>query len=138
MTTTAYRKMSLFGPSAASRKCKSGEARKQERLTLLQQLRAVHIRRGQHALLARLLAGETATADDGHRIVELPPDIDPRCLGAVPGPLAKAGIIRSNGFVKSTRPKRHASPTQEWILADPAAAVAWLDSNPVDAEEASC
>jgi hypothetical protein len=106
------------------------EEKKQERLTLLRERRAIHVRRGQRALLARLLSGETATADYVYESVELPPSIDPRCLGAVPGSLARAGIIRSLGYIKSARPERHASPIQVWTLADRAAAVDWLAANP--------
>ena len=104
-----------------------GEARKRERLVLLRERRAIYVHRGQRALLARLLAADTATADDVYGSVELPPSIDPRCLGAVPGPLARAGIIRSLGYVKSAR---HASPIQVWTIADRADAVAWLAANP--------
>ncbi len=107
-----------------------GEARKQERHTLLRERRAVYVRRGQRALLGRLLATDTATADDVYESVELPPSIDPRCLGAVPGSLARAGIIRSLGYVKSARPERHASPIQVWTIADRAAAAVWLAANP--------
>jgi len=107
-----------------------GEARKQERHTLLRKRRAAYVRHGQRALLARLLAEGTATADDVYQSVELPPHIDPRCLGAVPGSLARAGIIRSLGYVKSSRPERHDSPIQVWALADQAEAVAWLAANP--------
>lgn len=108
----------------------SGEARKQERHTMLRERRAVYVRRAQRALLARLLASETATADDVYQSVELPPSIDPRCLGAVPGSLARAGIIRSLGYAKSARPERHASPIQVWTLANRTAAVTWLAENP--------
>ena len=107
-----------------------GEARKHERPTLLRERRAIYVRRSQRALLARLLDAETATADDVYESVELPPSIDSRCLGAVTGSLARAGVIRSPGYVKSARPERHASPIQVWTLADRAAAAAWLGANP--------
>ena len=107
-----------------------GKTRKQERHSLLRERRVVYVRRGQRALLNRLLCGETATADDVRDSVKLPLSIDPRCLGAVPGSLARAGIIRSLGYVKSARPERHASPIQVWAIADRAAAVAWLAANP--------
>ncbi|MCQ8205440.1 hypothetical protein NP569_24435, partial [Vibrio parahaemolyticus] len=57
-----------------------------------------------------LLAAGTATADDVRDAVELPPGVDPRCLGAVPGELADAGIIRATGYVRTTRPAAHARP----------------------------
>lgn len=112
----------------------NGEEKKQERLTLLRERRAIHVRRGQRALLARLLSAETATADDVYESVELPPNIDPRCLGAVPGSLSRAGIIRSLGYAKSERPERHASPIQVWELADRAAALSWLAEH-LDADQ---
>jgi hypothetical protein len=63
-------------------------------------------------------------------MVESPPGIDPRYLGTVPGPLARAGIITRVGFDRSCRPSRHASIVSLWALADRAAAVAWLDAHP--------
>ena len=108
----------------------AGQARKQKRHLLLRERRALYVRRGQRALLARLLAAETATADDVYESVELPPSIAPRCLGAVPASLVRAGIIRSLGYVKSARPERHASPIQVWTLANQSEAVAWLAANP--------
>ena len=132
--TTIYHQQDLFAPTAAvssSRaECDDGEARKQKRLTAFQERRADYVRQGQRALLTCLLDKTTATADDVRPAVELPPSIDPRCLGAVPGVLAKAGIIRSLGYVKSNRPERHASPIQLWALADRAAAIEWLAANP--------
>lgn len=107
-----------------------GEARKRERHAMLRELRGVYVRRAQRVLLLRLLESETATADDVHESVELPPSIDPRCLGAVPGSLARAGIIRSLGYAKSARPERHASPIQVWTLTNQTAAVTWLAENP--------
>ena len=105
------------------------EARKQERHTLLRERRAIYVRCGQRALLARLLAADTATADDVYASVELPESIDPRCLGAVPSSLARAGIIRSLGYKKSARPERHASPIQVWTIADRTAAAVGLAAN---------
>lgn len=58
---------------------------------------------GRRAFLAALLAKGEATADDVYAAVDLPAGVDPRCLGAVPGPLARAGIIRAAGFNSSRR-----------------------------------
>ncbi len=107
-----------------------GEARKQDALALLQARRAPCVRRGRRALLTCLLAGETATADDIREVVELPPGIDPKLFGSVPGPLVRAGIIRSDGFVKSSRPEAHARPVTVWRLSDRAKAEQWLTANP--------
>ena len=135
--TTAFHQPTLAGlfevatsDDNGRREPTEGEARKQERHALMRECRAIYVRRGQRALLARLLAAKTATADDVYESVDLPPCIDPRCLGAVPGSLARAGIIRSLGYIKSARPQRHASPIQVWALADQAPAEAWLAANP--------
>lgn len=88
------------------------------------------IRRGQRVLLLTLLDRGTATADDVRAGIDLPDGIDPVCLGAVPTALARAGIIRRAGYVETTRPVAHARPVSVWVIADHAAAVAWLDSYP--------
>ena len=107
-----------------------GERRKRRKFSLLEARRNIYVNRGPRALLARLLSAGTATADDVIAAVTLPPEIDPRCLGAVPGPLARAGIIRSDGFVKSARPERHDSYIQLWTLADRDEAHRWLAMHP--------
>jgi hypothetical protein len=81
-------------------------------------------------MLEVLLRNGIATADDVRSAIELPPGIDPRCLGSVPGVLAYAKIIRAAGFVRSARPERHASWLQVWELADRAAAERWLLDHP--------
>ena len=75
------------------------------------------------------------TADDVRDRVKVPPGIDPRCLGAVPGPLARAGAIRSAGYAKSTRPETHARVLVAWRLADRAAAMRWLRDHPAPAAD---
>lgn len=108
-----------------------GEALKADLLALLETRRQVYIRRGRRAMLSAMLAGDgRATADDVRAAVELPPGIDPRCLGTVPGVLAYAKIIRATGFVRSARPERHASWLQVWELIDRAAAERWLADHP--------
>ena len=62
--------------------------------------------------------------------VELPPGLDAKLFGAVPGTLALAGIIERAGFAKTTRPVAHARPVTDWQLTDRAAAVAWLAEHP--------
>lgn len=109
---------------------REGERRKQAALGLLAERRAVLVRRGRRALLTVLLCQDTATADDVAEAVTVPDDLDPRWLGAVPGGLAKAGLIYGDGYVKSRRPQRHASILQVWKLADRSAALDWLARNP--------
>jgi hypothetical protein len=108
-----------------------GERLKADVLALLEARREVFVLRGRRALLAAMLDGNgTATADDVRAAVELPSSIDPRSLGPVPGRLAYDKIIRPVGFVRSTRPERHASWLQVWALVDRAAALRWLDAHP--------
>jgi len=107
-----------------------GQGRRDEKLRALEERRSVFVNRGRRVLLLRLLEAGTGSADDVRAAIELPADIDARCLGVVPGPLARAGIIHPAGFVKSNRPERHASYIQEWILADRDAAVRWLQDHP--------
>ena len=114
-----------------SDKLADGERRKSDVLDSLAERRDVCVNQGRRALLLAMLSGDDrATADDVYPAVELPPGLDPRCLGAVPKALARHGIIRSVGFVRSARPQRHASPIQQWELADPTAAERWLRENP--------
>jgi hypothetical protein len=107
----------------------TGADRRDTALALLRRRRAALVRRGQRALLRQLLAAGAATADHVRSAVTLPPDIDPRCMGAVPGELADAGIIRPAGYVRTARPEGHARPVLRWQLADREAAVAWLTSH---------
>jgi len=118
MTTTTTR------PTA------EGERRKSAAFALLEALRELYVLRGRRALLARLLDAPQATADDVRDAVEMPDEINPVCLGVVPGPLARAGIIERVGFAESRRPDAHARPVSVWRLADRAAALAWLAAHP--------
>jgi hypothetical protein len=107
-----------------------GERRRDASLALLAERRTAVVRAGQRALLLRLLSGaDTATADDVCDAVPLPPGIGPRCYGAVPLPLADAGIITHAGYTPTRRPEAHARPVAVWTLADRAAALAWLTAH---------
>jgi hypothetical protein len=106
-----------------------GERRKRAALDLLAARRAAIVRRGRRALLARLLAVGTATADDVRDAVPLPPGVRPVALGAVPGPLALAGVIRGVGYAATRRAEAHARPVTVWTLADRGAALDWLAAN---------
>ena len=107
-----------------------GERRKQSILLALAARRETYVSRGRRALLARLLSHGTATADDVRRAVGLPTGVDARCLGSVPGPLARAGLIRLAGYEKSARRERHASIIAVWEMLDAAAAREWLARHP--------
>jgi len=107
-----------------------GEGRREEQLNLLRDRRAVFVRRGQRALLQRLLEVDQATADDVRDAVDLPPGIAPVLFGAVPTPLARTGIIERVGYVQTVRPDAHARPVSLWRLRDHDAAARWLAAHP--------
>ncbi len=107
-----------------------GERRKTDAHTLLEARRQVFVNRGRRALLKSLLLIDTATADDVRLAVDLPPDIDPKCFGAVPGPLARARIIRRVGYERTGRATGHARILTVWELADRTAAIHWLIAHP--------
>jgi hypothetical protein len=107
-----------------------GERRKLSAHALLAARREIYVRRGRRALLMQLLHNGTATADDVRGVVKLPPGIDPKLFGAVPGPLAASGIVRAAGYIKTARPEGHARPVMLWQLADQAGARDWLAAHP--------
>jgi hypothetical protein len=115
-----------------------GEARKAAALALLEARRGRLVRRGRRALIDKLLADGAGTIDDVRAAVPVPPGVNPKAFGAVPGPLAKDKIIRPAGFARTARAAGHARPVTVWELIDPPAAVAWLAANPdlPDAEAA--
>lgn len=92
--------------------------------------RELYILRGRRALLRRLLDNDTATADHVRDAIELPRGIDPVCLGAVPGALARGGIIERAGYAPSSRADAHHRPVSVWRLADRDGALAWLEAHP--------
>ncbi len=107
-----------------------GHALKAQALDVLEAQRAVYLLRGRRALLRRLLEFGEATADDVRAAVELPPEINAVCLGAVPGALARAGIIEAAGFAPTLRAPAHARPVKVWRLVDRGAAEQWLEDHP--------
>lgn len=113
---------------------REGERRKNEAHDLFAATRAGLLLSGRRALLYLLLNHDTATADDVRAAVEIPAGINPTCLGAVPGVLARAGIIRRVGYVASGRPEAHTRPVGVWTLADTLGAIQWLRDNPEPVE----
>ncbi|MCZ2401409.1 MAG: hypothetical protein LC135_16345 [Phycisphaerae bacterium] len=107
-----------------------GESCKLDAHALPEARREVYVLRGRRALLARLLDAAEATANDVRDVVEVRDEINPVCLGVVPGSLARAGIIERVGFAESRRPDAHARPVSIWRLADRAAALGWLAVHP--------
>ena len=107
-----------------------GERRKRLALDYLESRHLVYIRRGRRALLSCLLRYGAATIDDVREEVDLPSGLSSKLFGAVPGALARAGIIASCWYVRSRRPEAHAHLLVEWMLADQSAALRWLRSHP--------
>lgn len=107
-----------------------GERRKLDAHATLAARRELYVHRGRRALLDAMLRHGTGTADDVRLAVALPAGVNPVCLGAVPGHLARAGIIRRLGFANTLRAAGHARPVTVWELTDRAAAVRWLASHP--------
>lgn len=105
---------------------RDGERRRDAAHDLHRHYRDSIIRRGQRALLLALIDRGTATADDVRAAIDLPAGVNAVCLGAVPTPLARAGIIRRAGYITTTRPCAHARPVSIWELADAEAAERWL------------
>jgi hypothetical protein len=89
--------------------------------------RGAILNRARRAMLLLLLSGvESVTADDLCLTAQVPAGIDPRCLGAVPVPLVKAGIIQHEGYRASLRPEAHSRPLRVWRLIDRSKAEQWL------------
>jgi hypothetical protein len=107
-----------------------GEHRKGEAFEKFEQHRERLLIQGRRALLTHALTHGVATADDVRDVVEVPAGINPKCLGPVPSPLAKANIIRAKRQIKTRRPIGHARFITEWELINPTAAVQWMQSNP--------
>lgn len=107
-----------------------GERRKDEAHKLLKQFRACLIRTAQRAMVGILLERGEASADDIRDLVPLPDGIKPAVFGAVPKPLANAGIITKGRHAPSRRKEASARDIPVWILIKRAAAIAWLKSNP--------
>lgn len=111
-----------------------GQQRKAEALDRLEAERATYVLMGRRALLQCLLATGSATADDVRDAIRLPEGMNPKVFGAVPGPLATAGVIVPDGYRPSQRPEAHGRPVQVWRLLDAEGATDWLRANPAPAE----
>jgi hypothetical protein len=96
-------------------------------MVLLEARRSIYLTRCQRAAVTMLLATTgTITADDIRSMVDLPPEVDARLIGAAIRRLSRIGIIRPVGIATSTRPERHAGILRTWKLAGREAAVTWL------------
>ena len=119
-----------IAPSPASA-CE-GKRRRDAAHRLLIAHRAPYILAGGRAQLQASLANDegTGTADDIHDRVTLPKTINPKCFGAVPRMLKRAGLIVSVGMTPSRRTETHARKIEVWKLIDRDAALAWLSAHP--------
>ena len=110
---------------------RNGEKLKRDALELLDLRRRSIVLQGRRAMILTLLEREYASADDVRRAVQLPAGVSPKCFGAVPGPLKRAGIIRPIGFAPTLRAVAHARPLSQWHLVNRAAAERWIAAHPV-------
>ena len=93
---------------------------------LLAARREAIVRNARRALLTVLLHRSEATIDDVRRAVAVPEGIDPVCIGAVPGELARLGLIERIGYAPTNRVAAHARPVSIWKLIDRDGAFRWL------------
>lgn len=108
-----------------------GEARKRADFDRFRTRRLSFLRGCQRALLQNLLERGEATIDDVRAVVPIPPNVNPKTIGATPTELAVAGIIADSVRAeKSRRPEAHARKITVWQLIDRHAALAWLDEHP--------
>lgn len=107
-----------------------GERLKLEAHRLFDETRRVLIRRARRAMVRQALSHGRVTIDTARAAVPVPIGFDPKLFGAVPGPLAQAGILRRVGFTNTARPEGHARPVSVWDLADAHAGATWLQGNP--------
>ncbi|MEZ6070533.1 MAG: hypothetical protein R3C10_09730 [Pirellulales bacterium] len=108
-----------------------GERRKAKAHSLLSATRDDVIRRARHRGIETLVSRGWATIDDVHGAVEVPPGINPKCFGPVFAGLARAGICRADGTVKTGRREAHARPETRWTLTSAAKAREWQRRNPL-------
>lgn len=107
-----------------------GESRKRSALDNLEANRELIILQARRRFVSHALSHGVVTTDDARDGLSIPEGVDPVCLGAVPGGLARKHVVRRIGFVPSKRPEAHARPISVWELADAAKALAWLRANP--------
>lgn len=107
----------------------TGEKLKADALATLEAARETVILRARRALVLRLLVNGAATLDDVRANIDLGA-ANPSALGAVPGSLARANIIRCAGYRPAARPAARARIVTLWALADRGRAIAWLQEHP--------
>jgi hypothetical protein len=93
-----------------------GQAAKQLALGLFEQNRKAKLAEARPLFVQVLREQGRSTIDDLRDRMQIPDEYDPRWLGAVPGPLARRGIIRHVGYRKSERRVAHARELRLWEL----------------------
>jgi len=100
--------------------CTDGKAGKQLAFDLFEAHRKQWIARAVQVMVSLGRSNGTATIDDVRARLAIPKDLNPKWLGAVPSILARRGIFRLAGYVKSRRPVAHARPIGVWeLVRDP-------------------
>jgi hypothetical protein len=107
-----------------------GERRRDHALDRLRVHRAHLVRGVQRALLSYLLTHGPSTSDPIRDLVQLPPGIDPRLVGAAARRLAELDLICRAGLSRSVRPEAHSRDLPVWDVTDRRAAMAWLATHP--------
>jgi hypothetical protein len=107
-----------------------GERRKENAHARFEATRNAILTHARRMLLLRMLEHGKAAVDEVREAIPVPTHCNPKLFGAVPGPLASAGIIARTGYRPTTRPEGHARPVSVWGLVDPGGAEAWLRNNP--------
>ena len=113
-----------------------GESRKRDALDTLEARREDLIVRARRAFLKALLCRGESTIDPVRELVPVPPETSPKLFGAVPGRLARAGLIERASYRPTTRAEAHARPVSLWRLKDRPGAMRWLEQHPEPAPEA--
>jgi hypothetical protein len=122
--------MTMIPPIPPSDDGREGKRRRDEALGRLRGHRAAVVRLLQRAAVRIALDAGTVTADDVRALLSIPADMSPKLVGCAFRDLADAHLVRRIGYRPSVRAVAHARPLSVWQLADAAAAVAWLASNP--------
>lgn len=108
----------------------NGQLRKRAAFGLLEETRESAITLARRRFLSHLLAHGRGTTDQARDGSNFPLGARPVYLGAVPGALARANVIRRVGYVSSVRPEAKARVLAIWELVDPPKARAWLLAHP--------
>jgi hypothetical protein len=123
LNADAAQQPTLFDPPPQAR---DAQARKLHALATLQAQHGTRVLAAQRAMVRVLLERGECTIEHVRAALRLPDGKPTRWLGAVPGELRRAGIIRRAGFAETTRAVAHARPVSVWELANRAAALLWL------------